>query len=165
VVAHFLNGFNHRQKSWVRNTKAAKGKDGHNMYNAIKATFGIVGDDDSLGSGCPNEVVGEVLVHADFHCTHVFAAPKIVTSQGVGPFPIPHGSVTDLFVACVVVAFQAQDGAHLVGLVIPSALQQLDIHTKLPLLNWHRTGIAVKHQIGPRGGQLVWLQQPVHGKR
>jgi len=51
----------------------------------------------------------------------------------MGPLPIPHGSATNLFVVHVVVTFQAQDGTHLVGLMIPSALQQLDIHTKLPL--------------------------------
>jgi len=103
------------------------------MGNAIKAPFGIVGDDDSSGSGSPDEVLGEVLIHADFYCLHAFATPKIVAGQGVGPLLVLHGSATNLFVVHVVVAFQAQDGTHLVSLMVPSALQQLDIHTKLPL--------------------------------
>jgi len=131
-MTHFLDCFNHEQKSRAGNTKAAKGEDGHHMCDAIKTSFGVIGDDNGSGSGCPNEVVGQMLIHADLYCPHAFATPEIVPGQGVGPLSVPHGRATNLLVIHVAVAFQTQDGPHLVGLVVSGPFQQLNIHTKFP---------------------------------
>jgi len=141
VVTHFLDCFNHGQKSRAGNTKAAKGQDGHHMCDAIEAPFGVIGDDNSSSSECPNEVVGQMLIHADLYCPHAFATPKIVPGQGVGPLSVPRGSVTNLLVIHVVVTFQTQDGPHLVSLVVSGPLQQLNIHTKFS--SPKRVGVGV----------------------
>ena len=73
-----------------------------------------------------------MLIHTNFYCPHAFVTPKIVSGQGISPFSIPHGGATDLLVVHVVIAFQTQDGVHLISLVISGPLQQLNIHTELP---------------------------------
>jgi len=143
-------------------------QNGHNVSYAIETAFSVVLDDDRSSSGCPNEVVREVLIHDDFDSPHAFAASKIVARQGIGPLPIPHGRSTNLFVVHVVVTFQAEDGAHLVCLMVPSALQQLDVQPKFPSLKRVRIGVGQGSlrsiKLGQDGVRLLGRSSLVHSK-
>jgi len=101
------------------------------VSNPIITTPRILGHGDRSTPLGSDEVVQQVLIHANLNWVHAFAASEVVTGQCFSPFAIPHGLLSDQFEGGIAVDFTHTNGAVFLGVDVAKSLMKLHISAGL----------------------------------